>query len=269
MSGKTIKLSERLSAIAKYIEKGASVADIGTDHGHLPVYLAQNSLARSIYATDISAGSLKKALDTAAIYGVADKISFIVAPGLEGIYGAEADTIVLSGLGGETIAHILAAAPRLEYPYARFILQPQTKMGELCLWLRWNGFVIRDASLARDRGKFYIIILAMLRESAAIAADAADVASHNGGACGDADGDVGGDIGFDYSAEACFDAEMGLLRILARKNDPHFFDYLNTLITITRRAAEGISRSGSAEGNGMAKRLEALTLTLTKDWSCS
>jgi tRNA (adenine22-N1)-methyltransferase len=115
-------------AIASFIHRGASVADIGTDHGFLPVYLAQNGLARSIIASDISAGSLEAARRSATNYGVSDKITFIVAPGLSGIKETDVDTIVIAGLGGETIAAILNEAPWTRYSDIKLILQPQSKI---------------------------------------------------------------------------------------------------------------------------------------------
>ena len=153
-----LKLSNRLMAIASFVEKGASLADIGTDHGYLPVYLAQNGLVRGIIASDISAGSLMSARRCAAKHGVSGKITFIAAPGLSGVGETDADTVVIAGLGGETIAGILKAAPWTKHSGVRLILQPQTKIDKLCSFLHENGYVITGAKLARDNGKFYVII---------------------------------------------------------------------------------------------------------------
>lgn len=156
-----IKLSNRLDAIAGYIEAGASVADVGTDHGILPVWLAQKGLYGKIIASDISAGSLAAARRNADKYGVAGKITFITAPGLQGIDDYSVDTIVITGLGGETIQGILSDAPWIRGSSVRLILQPQTKAVKLCLWLSENGYIIRDSKLVRDRGKRYVIIMCL------------------------------------------------------------------------------------------------------------
>jgi len=155
-----LKLSGRLYKIAELIGESPAVADIGTDHGFIPVYLALNEPARRIIASDISAGSLFAARKNAAKYSVEDKIIFIVAPGLDGIDESEADTIVIAGVGGETIAAILEKAPWTKRPGLRLILQPQTKLDKLCLWLQENGYIISDADYVIDKGRFYIILVA-------------------------------------------------------------------------------------------------------------
>ena len=156
----SVKLTDRLKKIAAFIENGSAVADIGTDHGYLPVYLAQNGLARHIIASDISAGSLSAARRSADKYGVSDQILFITASGLSGVKEAEVDTVVISGVGGETIIGILKDAPWTRRQGISLILQPQTKKDVLFEWLRENGYVIRDSAQALERGRSYIIILA-------------------------------------------------------------------------------------------------------------
>ena len=160
MSVKCLKLSDRLKTVAEFIEDGASVADIGTDHGFLPVYLAQTGLARRIIASDKSAGSLKTALRSADRYGVTDKISFVTAPGLSGVDEADVDTVVIAGVGGERIIEILAGAPWTNRGGVRLILQPQTKIALLRSWLGENGYMIIETKQAFDKGRVYSVILA-------------------------------------------------------------------------------------------------------------
>ena len=160
-----LKLPPRLQTIAGNIEKNAAVADVGTDHGLLPAYLAQNNLARYIIASDKSEGSLKAALRTAAKYNVGDKIKFIAADGLQGVDISAVDTIVAAGMGGETIIKILEDAPQVKSPGIKLILQPQTKIDKLCHWLRENGYAVRDAIFTRENRRVYTIILAAARLS--------------------------------------------------------------------------------------------------------
>lgn len=135
------------------------MADVGTDHGYLPVYLAQNGIARRIIATDSSAKSLETARRNAAARGVTDRIDFRVADGLAGVAAGEADTIVVAGLGGETIARIIADAPWIK-ECCKLILQPQTKLGELVRTLGDLGFSITDAELVSEKGRCYTVIVA-------------------------------------------------------------------------------------------------------------
>ena len=154
-----MKLSKRLAAIAGHIDKGACVADIGTDHGYLPVYLARSGLAGRVIASDISEASLSSARRSAVRYGVEGSITFITAPGLSGICEMEIDTVVIAGMGGETIIGILAGAPWLKNREVKLVLQPQTKIYELSRWLIQNGYAIQDAQLVQEKGKNYTIII--------------------------------------------------------------------------------------------------------------
>ena len=155
---RTIKLCARLQAIADFIEAGATVADIGTDHGFLPVYLAQTGLARRIIASDMSAGSLGAARRSAGKYGVSGKIEFTVAPGLDGVRETDVDTIIIAGVGGETIIGILEAAPWTKTG-KKLILQPQTKKDELLGFLNEQGYIIIESKQQQDRGRTYTVML--------------------------------------------------------------------------------------------------------------
>jgi len=156
---KRVKLSKRLMALAEMIEKDASVADIGTDHGHLPVFLAQTGVVKRIIASDISAASLAAARNSAEAYDVPELITFLVTPGLEGITHTDADTVVIAGLGGETILGILEDAPWTKYHHVTLILQPQSKIDLLCRFLYDNGYEILQTKSVKDKGKYYTVIL--------------------------------------------------------------------------------------------------------------
>jgi len=154
---KIIKLSDRLNVIADLIEKDASVADIGTNHGYLPVYLAQTGLAKKIIAADISPASLEAARSSAKIYGVTDSINFLVADGLNNISPADIDSIVISGMGGETILGILKNAPWTKNGI-KLILQPQSKTNLLCKFLYDNAYKIKIIKSITEKEKHYTVI---------------------------------------------------------------------------------------------------------------
>lgn len=158
---KQLKLSNRLSAIAAMIKASAEgVTDVGTDHGYLPVWLAQNGIARRIIATDINTGPLARAKASAEEYGVIDRIIFVQTDGLDSLESYGIDTIIIAGMGGETIASILEKAPWTRTDNVRLILQPQSKRGELSRWLDQNGYTIVDAALAEDDGRIYTVLSA-------------------------------------------------------------------------------------------------------------
>ncbi len=151
---KTIMLSKRLSTAADFIIKGARVADIGTDHGYLPVWLILNSVAKSVIASDINEAPQQRAKASAAKYGV-NEIEFRLSDGLKGFEPGEVDTIVIAGMGGENIAEILDCAPWAHS--CNLILQPMTKRERLVLWLRENGMRINSERLARENNIIYPI----------------------------------------------------------------------------------------------------------------
>jgi len=157
---KQIKLSTRLKALAELIRKDAAVADIGTDHGYLPVFLAQTGTAKRIIASDISSASLSSARRSAEVFDVSEAITFHVANGLDGIASTDVDTIVIAGLGGETILSILEKAPWTKSHNITLILQPQTKIDLLSRFLYDNGYEIIQTKSVIDKRKSYTIILA-------------------------------------------------------------------------------------------------------------
>lgn len=154
---RTVKLSKRLQAAADYVKVGSAVIDVGTDHGYIPVYLVQNNIAMTVIASDIKRGPLESAVESARSCGVEEKIRFCLADGLPGQSGG-ADTVIIAGMGAETIIHILAAAPWTKEG-VDLILQPQSKIDELSSWLDSNGYAICDEKLVRDEGKYYIVML--------------------------------------------------------------------------------------------------------------
>lgn len=154
-----IKLSKRLRAIADFVPKGAKVADIGTDHGYIPVWLAQNHLADMIAAADINRGPLDHAKETAERYGVYDRIRFALCSGLEFECSNEYDTVIIAGMGGELIASILEAAPWTNQKETTLILQPNSRIPHLVRWLTTNHYTIVDVSLVKDAGKLYQILV--------------------------------------------------------------------------------------------------------------
>ena len=155
---KYIRLSRRLQALADLVDTGTSVADIGADHGHLPVYLAQNRRAVRIIASDISAASLSAARRFAEEFNVTQSITFMVTPGLDGITSADVDTIVIAGMGGETILQILKNAHWTKSRSVKLILQPQSKIDLLCRFLYDNGYEIKETKSVVDKGKSYTVI---------------------------------------------------------------------------------------------------------------
>ena len=150
-----MQLSGRLQRIAEFIRPGDRIIDVGTDHAYIPIWLLLQNPSATAIATDIRSGPLERARADADYYGVADRLTLLLCDGLSLCTPADADTIILAGMGGETMIGILSAAPWALGK--RLILQPQTKQDELRAWLGDNGYAIRDAALAYDTGRIYLV----------------------------------------------------------------------------------------------------------------
>ena len=148
-----IKLSPRLQRIADYVLPGSTVIDVGTDHAYIPIWLLQNGISASAYATDIRTGPLQRAAKDAEDAGVSNRLTLLLCDGLSECPPDAVDTVIIAGMGGETMMGILSAAPWVLQKH--LILQPQTKYFELRAFLAENGYAIRDASLVYDTGRIY------------------------------------------------------------------------------------------------------------------
>ena len=153
------KLSKRLSTAASYVRSGAFVADIGTDHAYLPIYLVRNSIACGALASDINKGPILKAKENIAKYGLENLIKTQIANGLDGVEAYEPTDIIICGMGGELIAQILESSAYVRNNKIRLILQPMTSVAELRDYLS-NGFSTVAENIVCEDGKIYQIICA-------------------------------------------------------------------------------------------------------------
>ena len=149
---KELQLQPRLQCIASLVPQGARLADVGTDHGYLPVWLLQHGRIESAIASDINALPLDHARATAREYSVTERMDFRLCPGLAKIKAEECDAIAIAGMGGETILGILDAAPWTHEGVHTLILQPQTKVDLLRCWLCGHGYRFLSETLVRDKG---------------------------------------------------------------------------------------------------------------------
>lgn len=151
-----MELSARLQTIAQQVPQGARLVDVGTDHGYLPVWLLQNGRVEKAIASDLREGPLERARATARQYGIEETLSLRLCDGLAGIEANEVDTVVIAGMGGETIASILRAAP-WAHQDKLLLLQPMTGMPQLRRWLQENGYAILSERVAQEGTKLYSI----------------------------------------------------------------------------------------------------------------
>jgi tRNA (adenine22-N1)-methyltransferase len=153
-----MKLSERLLACAELVRPGNIAADIGTDHGHLPIYLLEHQICPKVLAADLREKPLSAARRNACEAGVQDRMEFYLSDGLCDVPLQEARTIICAGMGGNCIMDILSHTKAVWTPEYQFILQPQSVVGELRAFLGENGFQILREKLAQD-GRFLYTVM--------------------------------------------------------------------------------------------------------------
>ena len=163
MIDKELRLQPRLQCLADCVPQGTRLADVGTDHGYLPVWLLQNGRIASAIASDINAEPLEHARRTAAEYGVT--LDLRLCPGLDAVAPNEADTVAIAGMGGETIIAILQDAA-WDWRGKTLLLQPMTKAELLRRYLTEHGFRIASERLVLDKGTIYPVLTVEAGKSA-------------------------------------------------------------------------------------------------------
>ncbi len=145
-----MQLSDRLSAIAEFITFGKRVADIGTDHGLLPIFLYLNGISQKVILSDIKEGPLKKAEGNLKIYAPEMAADIRLGGGLDTLEPGEVDIVVIAGMGGRLISDILAADLKKTKSFKKYILQPRNAQDKLRIWLYKNAFSIVKERLVRE-----------------------------------------------------------------------------------------------------------------------
>lgn len=154
-------LSPRLRAAADMVPAGVRLTDVGTDHGRLPVWLVCQGVVPWAVATDLRPGPLSRGQELSQRWQVSERISFRLCDGLASVSPEEAEVITITGMGGETIAGILQAAPWTGKPGHICILQPMSGAEGLRRYLSDNGFLIAEEQLVLEEDTLYVIIRAV------------------------------------------------------------------------------------------------------------
>ena len=150
-----MELSKRLKRIAEHVDKCESVADIGTDHGYIPIYLVKEGICKKAIASDINKGPIEKAKVNVAFEGVSNKVKCLLGPGLNPLKVGEVNGVILAGMGGNLTRDILLADMDKVKKYDFIILQPAQNPEVLGEFLYKNDYEIIDEDLIKDEGRFY------------------------------------------------------------------------------------------------------------------
>ena len=152
-----IKLSKRLNAAAEMVRQGARLADIGCDHGFVPVCLVESGKIEYAFASDINEGPLASCRRLVKENKLEDKIICVLSNGLENIRLEEVDDILIAGMGGELIAEILSSCNINNLKEKHLILNPMTHPEIARQFLFDNGFEIQNDIIVKDKKHYYSI----------------------------------------------------------------------------------------------------------------
>ncbi len=150
-----VKLSNRLLAVASFVTDGNILADVGTDHGYIPIYLLQEKRIHKAIAMDINAGPLERAKEHIAVYGLKDYIETRLSDGVAALTPGEVDTVLVAGMGGGLVMHILEDGKEVCRQAKELVLQPQSELERVREYLWSNGYVILEENMVLEDEKFY------------------------------------------------------------------------------------------------------------------
>jgi tRNA (adenine22-N1)-methyltransferase len=150
-----MELSKRLAAIAGLVTEGAVAADVGTDHGYVPIYLAETGKCERVIAMDVNQGPLDRALIHIKEHNLEKRIEIRLSDGLKSLRKGEADTVIAAGMGGGLIIRILEESKETAESIREFILQPQSEIHKVREYLSRNGFCLTEEKMAEEENKFY------------------------------------------------------------------------------------------------------------------
>lgn len=161
-----IKISERLCMAASLVSEGNRLADVGTDHGYVPIYLLQQQRIPHAIAMDINRGPLERAKEHVRLYQLEEYIETRLSDGVEALMPGEADTILLAGMGGGLVMHILEAGREVCHAARELVLQPQSELSRVRRFLEAEGYVVEAEEMVYEDGKYYPMMRVHYEESA-------------------------------------------------------------------------------------------------------
>ena len=161
---KNIQLSKRLQYVADFITPGLVLADIGTDHGFIPIYMVLEGRTHRAYAMDINEGPLERATEHIREKGLEDKIETRLSDGLMKLNANEAESVLIAGMGGGLVIKILSEGKHALEGVKELVLSPHTEADLVREFLKTTDFVIEKEGMVIDAGKYYVVIKARRRE---------------------------------------------------------------------------------------------------------
>lgn len=153
-----MRLSNRLETIVSLVQKGSRIADVGTDHGYVPIVLIERQIAEAAIALDVREGPLERAASHVRFHGLEQQIELRLSDGLDALTPGEADTVIIAGMGGELVLHILEQGRQMWDSVKHWILSPQSDLSKVRCYLADRRFPIVREAMVEEDGKYYTIM---------------------------------------------------------------------------------------------------------------
>ena len=150
-----MELSKRLQAVADLVSEGLVVADVGTDHGYIPIYLIETKKSPKAFAMDVNKGPLLRAKEHIAEHGLETRIETRLSDGVRALQKGECDCVVVAGMGGALTIKIMEEGKDIFRNLKEFVLQPQSELQKVRAYLCENAYFIVEENMVLDDGKFY------------------------------------------------------------------------------------------------------------------
>ena len=160
-----MQLSKRLQAVARLVTPGSRLADVGTDHGYVPIWLFEQGKILSAIAMDLRKGPLERAREHIQMHGLDAHIETRLSDGLDKLLPGEADSIVIAGMGGMLVVKILSQGQKVLSSVKELILQPQSDLDAVREYLHRTVFVIVKEDMIFEDGKYYPMMKAVHGEN--------------------------------------------------------------------------------------------------------
>ncbi|MCR5467714.1 MAG: class I SAM-dependent methyltransferase [Lachnospiraceae bacterium] len=237
-----IKVSSRLAAVANMVSQGARLADIGTDHGFVPILLIQRKKIEHAIAMDIGKGPLSRAKEHVEELGLEADIELRLSDGMKALLPNEADSIVIAGMGGNLVLKILTDSDPVELGIEEMTLSPQSDVEKVREYLFLRGFIVDNENMVFEDGKFYPIIHVRVCGG-----------ESNASTVKESDGDMEEMIAR-YGEEKYLDFLYG--EVLLKDKNPTLLKYLENEQRILEGLKNSLKKSLEKAENGGSEKLE-------------
>ena len=159
-----MKLSKRLETVASMVTKGNRAADVGCDHGFVPIFLVESGISPLAVAADVRPGPLSRATEHIKEHRLEEKIQTRLSDGLANIKPGEADSLIMSGIGGILMMRLLQDEEQTAKSFKELILSPQSELFDVRRYLVSNGYLIEYEHMLCDEGKYYFIFHVLVKK---------------------------------------------------------------------------------------------------------